>query len=129
MAITVEFDGRFRKKISNVSPSDLLLRGKQLFVKGVQIPVMTDRLYDLFYLLEERTSYKHGKICVVLCANGDIKYHSKISNFTADYYVGKVMNFGTIPDYKELHRTYGKYGPTDDEYRVGGQDDEFGRPL
>lgn len=125
MAITVEFDGQFRKKISKVSPSDIVLKGKQLFVQEMQIPVISDRLYDLFYLLEEQTSHKHGKLCVALLSNGDIKYYSTASNMTADYLVGKILNYGTIIDYQELYRRYGEYGPTDEEYRVGGQNDEF----
>lgn len=117
MAITIEFDGTFRKKISNVSPSDIVHKEKQLFVKGVPIPVIPDRLYDLLYLLNNKACYKHGKVCVVLCTNGDIKYHSKTSNFTADYYVGRIMNYGTIPHYYDLDHKYGEDGEYISQFR------------
>ena len=118
MAITVEFDGRYHNKISNVAPNDIILREKSLFVKGIRIPAMEDRLYDLFYFLEAETRYKHGKVSIALLVNGDIQYQSSTSNNTADYYASKILGFGSSPAYYYLQRS--SYGiPQYDEYLIG----------
>lgn len=105
MAITVEFDGRLRKKFTNVSPGDIVLRERSIFVQGVRIPVSDDRLYDLFYLLEKKTKYKHGKIVISLLVNDDIRYLCNTSNDTMDFYASKILGFGTTSgDYCILAR-------------------------
>lgn len=123
MAITVEFDGRYRNKISNVSPNDIILKGKSLFVKGILIPAMPDRLYDLFSLLEKQTRYKYGKLSIALFANGDVEYQSTTSNSAAEYYADKILSAGVQRYYRGLARC--NVIPSDDVYRIGKQEEEY----
>lgn len=118
MAITIEFDGRFRSKISNVTPKDITLRGRILKVKNDRIPVMEDRLYDLFYFLERESRHKHGKISIALLVDGDIRYSSTTTDNTADYYADKILGYGMSPCYFFLPRR-GSGIPRDDELLIG----------
>lgn len=123
MPITVEFDGRFRRIIRGVSPSDVVLRGKKLYVQGIEIPVKDDRLYDVFYHLEKETRYKHGKSIIVILVDGEIEYASTTSNNTADYYANKILGFGSnSPSYNNLPHSSGCV-PKDDEYLKGCNSD------
>lgn len=125
MAITVELDGRFRNKITKVNPNDIVLQGKRLSVKGIQIPVTEDRLYDLFFYLEKAARYKHGKVSVALLSNGDIKVNKDTSNNTADYYATRILEFGTDRNHYEMlpRRPYGV--PSDGEMLIGKDSEAF----
>ncbi len=118
MAITVVFDGRYRNKISHVSPDDIVLKGRSLTVKRIRIPVADERLYDLFYFLEEQARYKHGKVTVALLVNGDIRYHRTTTDDTANYYAKKFFDLGSIESYSDLYRNSHSI-PAEDEYMVG----------
>ncbi len=118
MGITVEFDGFYRNSFKNVSPEDIVLDGRTLIIKGTRVPVDQQRLYDLFYFLSEKTSYKHGKVTIVLLKNGDIKYLNKTSNNTPDYFAGKILGFGMMEHYDFLPHSTSEI-PDDDTYMTG----------
>ena len=104
MAITVDYYGRFHCKISNVAPRDIILGGKILYVKGIKIPVIEDRLYDVFYFLEKEARNKYGKVILVFLENGNINYVSTTSNDKAEYYMDKVLRWGSDPIISLLHK-------------------------
>lgn len=118
MGITVEFDGFYRNSFRNVSPDDIVLKGRTLMIKDTRVPVAPEQLYNLFYFLSEKTNYKHGKVTVVLLKNGDIKYLNKTSNNTADYFAGKILGFGMMEHYDFLPHSTSEI-PDDDTYKTG----------
>lgn len=118
MGITVEFDGFYRNVFKNVSPCHIVLQGRTLLIKGTRVPVAQQQLYNLFYFLSEKTSYKHGKVTVVLLKNGDIKYLNRTSNNTPDYFAGKILGFGMMEHYNILPRRIEEI-PDDDTYMTG----------
>ena len=119
MPITVEFDGRFRRIIRGVSPRDIVIRGKRLYVQGVEVPIKEDRLYDVFFHLESEARYKHGKSIIAILANGEISCASTTSNNTADYFADRILGFGSNnPSYSTLPHSSDRI-PQEDEYRRG----------
>lgn len=122
MSVTIKFDGIYRNKICKVNPDDIVLQGKKLKIKGVNIPIVESRLYDVFYFLEKKTRYKHGETTLILLNNGEIKYTSNVNNSSSDYYIGKILGFGTVKTINILFRNVEKT-PGDDEYLIGDYQD------
>lgn len=118
MSVTVEFDGRYRNKFKNVSPKDVVLEGRNLSIRDTRIPVQEDRLYDLFYFLEDITRYKVGNITIVLLGGGDMQYTGRATDNTADYYADKILGFGNAKSYYYINRNIKKI-PPEDEYIWG----------
>ena len=118
MAIKITFDGRYRNSISNVSPQDIKIERQKLFVKDTQIPIMLDRLYDVFFFLNEETQ-RHGKLTLVLMGDGSIEYAASTSATKADYYATRFFNFGSSSGYHYLSRIHSGI-PHEDECLVGG---------
>lgn len=122
MSVTIKFDGVYRNKIRKVNPDDIVLQGKRLTIKGVNIPIIESRLYDVFYFLEKQTRYKHGETTLILLNNGDVKYISEVNNSSSDYYIGMVLGFGTVKISQTLFRNVEKI-PDDDVYLIGDYQD------
>lgn len=121
MGITVEFDGFYRNRFRNVTPDDIVLKGRTLTIKGVRVPVAEQRLYDVFYFLRGKTYYRHGKVTVALLKDGSIKYYCDTSNHTADYFASKIIEFGMARNYDYLPHEIKKI-PDDDTYLTGWSD-------
>lgn len=118
MAISIEFDGRFRGFFKNVIPGDIILRGKNLYIQGRIIPIAENTLYDAFRFFERETNYKYGKLIVVILNNGDIEYTGYVTNSFADYHIGNITTFGVTKYYHPLVNICNII-PEDDEYMVG----------
>jgi hypothetical protein len=124
MSVTIEFDGRYRNKIKNVSPREIVLEGRSLSVRGIRIPVQEDRLYDLFYFLQGITRYQVGKITIVLLGDGVMKYTGRATDNKADYYADKILGFGTVQSYHVIYRRINEI-PSHDVYIRGTMEDYY----
>lgn len=95
MSVKVSFDGIIQKAIQDVSPSNIVIRNRNLYVKGNHIPVQIEYVYDVFYYLAEKTSAKHGRVIVNVLRGGGIQFFSRTSNYSIDYYLDRVLGLGS----------------------------------
>lgn len=121
MSVTLNCDGTFQGKIKSVGPEDVVLRGKALSVKGVILPISPSHLYETFRVLERYTRYKHGTLYFKFLKSGDISYAVDASDDTADYYIGRVLGFGSNYPSVWTRIFASSYSPDDDEYKVGSR--------
>lgn len=119
MSVTVKVDGTFRAKIRNVKPEDVVLSGKNLSVQGVILPILPNRLYEAFFMLERVTRHKHGTLYLDILKSGDLKYATDTSDYSPDYYIGRVLGFGSnTPTFRQTIFASSRV-PEDDEFLRG----------
>ena len=122
MSIKISFEGRFQREFSNVTPHDIIIEGKHLYVKKHEIPCKETRIWDLFSLLEKETRHQYGELFITFSYDGDIKYCSKTSNDAVDYGLGRI--FGSRSLYWQYLSKFTHSIPKDDTYYMGRYEDE-----
>lgn len=116
MSATIEFNGYYKNCFRNVSPTDICIKGKNLYIHNISIPIAEKRLFDVFFLLEKECGYKNGKIKFILLKSGDIKYASKVTDDTIAFFVERI--FDSWEKYEYLPKKT-ETVPDDDVYLIG----------
>ncbi len=122
MSIKVKFDGKYKQEYSSVSPSDVVLRGKQLFLQGVLVPIPEEYLYSVFNIIEDLGQNKYGTLFLVIRADATVEYRNDTFKKFGYYTASRILEIGTIKHYYPLSKDN---VPSNDTYMVGGDNDKY----
>lgn len=116
MSATIKFNGLFQDYFSNVNPSDIILCGKKLTIKGRTIPVGDKYLISALGVFACAAKRTKGFVNAVIESDGNMQYTMTCSDYKVDYIATRIFNFGTIKDWKKLDEDC---VPSEDKYLDG----------
>lgn len=120
MSITVKFDGKYQGTIHGVTPHDVKIIGKRLFVKGVIIPIKNNLIFRAFKVFEDAANSQCGTLYIEFRANGDVMYSNETSTHgVLDWGIGKILGFGSPKYWQHISNDGFSSAPDDDTYMEG----------
>lgn len=123
MSIRISFEGRCQQEFLDVTPHDIKIEGKHLYVKNCEIVCNKVLMWDLFRLMEKASRHKYGELFIGITHDGDIRYCDKTSDDAIDYGLRKM--FGQKTFYWQYMTGFIKTIPTDDTHYIGRYEDEM----